>query len=58
MGLTNMMAYNKYKPSDTVFLNGNRLTIKSSDPKVYGSHHNYYIYADTEEKGVIAIPIW
>jgi hypothetical protein len=58
MGLTNMMAYNKYKPGDTVFLNGNRLTIKSSDPKVYGSHHNYYIYADTEEKGVVAIPIW
>ena len=53
-----MMIYNKYKPGDTIFLNGNRLTIKSSDPKVYGSQHNYYIYADTEEKGVLAIPIW
>lgn len=53
-----MMIYNKYKPGDTIFLNGNRLTIKSSDPKVYGSQNNYYIYAETEEKGVVAIPIW
>ena len=53
-----MMIYNKYKPGDTVFLNGNRLTIKSSDPKVYGSHNNYYIYADTKEKGMVTIPIW
>lgn len=52
------MIYNQYKPGDTVFLNGNRLTIKSSDPKVYGSQNNYYIYADTEEKGIVAIPIW
>ena len=58
MGLTNMMTYNQYKPGDTVFLNGNRLTIKSSDPKVYGSQNTYYIYSDTEEKGVVAIPIW
>ena len=53
-----MMIYNKYKPGDTIFLNGNRLTIKSSDQRVYGSQNNYYIYADTEEKGVITIPIW
>lgn len=53
-----MMIYNKYKHGDTVFLNGNRLTIKSSDPKVYGSHNNYYIYVDTEEKGMVTIPIW
>lgn len=53
-----MMIYKKYKPGDTVFLNGNRLTIKSVDTKVYGSQNNYYIYADTEEKGVLAIPIW
>lgn len=42
-----MMSYKKYKPGDTVFLNGNRLTIKSVDPKIYGSQNNYYIYADT-----------
>lgn len=36
-----MMIYKKYKPGDTVFLNGNRLTIKSVDPKVYGSQNNY-----------------
>lgn len=58
MGLTNMMIYNKCKPGDTVFLNGNSLTIKSSDPQVYGSQNNYYIYANTEEKGIVTIPIW
>lgn len=52
------MIYKQYKPDDTVFLNGNRLTIKTVDQQVYGSHNNYYIYADTEEKGVLAIPIW
>lgn len=53
-----MITYNKYKHGDTVFLNGNRLTIKTVDPKIYGSPNNYYIYADTKEKGVVAIPIW
>ena len=53
-----MMIYKQYKPGGTVFLNGNSLTIKTVDSKVYGSQNNYYIYADTEEKGVVAIPIW
>ena len=53
-----MIPYNQYKKGDIVFLNGNRLTIDSIDPKVYGSDHNHYIYADTKEKGTIAIPIW
>ena len=52
------MIHENYKPGDIVFLNGNSLTIKTVDPKVYGSQNNYYIYADTEEKGVVAIPIW
>lgn len=52
------MIHENYKPGDIVFLNGNRLTIKTVDPKIYGSHNNYYIYADTKEKGVVAIPIW
>lgn len=53
-----MLYYNNYKKGNTVFLNGNRLTIKSINPKVYGTNHNQYIYADTEEKGTVAIPVW
>lgn len=41
----------------TTFLNGQRLTIKSVDPTIHKNDDQKYIYVDTKENGVTAMPI-
>lgn len=51
-------AYYGYKKGDTVFLNGNRLTINSIEPAIHNNGSSKFIYVDTLEKGVVAMPVW
>lgn len=47
-----------YKIGDTIFLNGKRLTITNLEPTVHQNNDTQYIYVDTKEQGVTAIPVW
>ena len=53
-----VLVYQGYKKGDTVFLNGKRLSINSIEPEVHHNGSSKFIYIDTQEQGVVAIPIW
>ena len=53
-----VLVYQGYKKGDTVFLNGKRLTINSIEPEVHHNGSSKFIYIDTQEQGVVAMPIW